>query len=418
MRFVLGQRFIDFIRRKKKLPSDIQMIFKNIKKNIKKNKKIRVCFFVLFDSTFPAKLVYEKMLLNDKFLPFVVVIPKIKIDNGKCSVDFDLLNKSYNTLADELPNVYSSYDVQRNVFIDFSDKYDLVCSANLYDHYTLEQYKIRNITKHSLCFNIPYAYFVTSYLFDFVKIDVQKMFWRIFVENKYNKSVYISSGIPAKKVVVSGYPRLDELAEVQKERNRIRKKIIIAPHSISLKSPKGVEFAEWLNFCDSLLMLPEKYPNIDFVFRPHSLLFVKLLEENIWSQEKIDAYIAKMKSYSNVVYQDGGDFSFDFVNSDGIIHDCGSFLAEYLLTGNPACYMQTKKENRKFYTELGRKCLDHYYIADTETILLRFIDEVILKGLDPMKDKRNKFVEQNLKHNYGTSADYIVKNIQYSLYKS
>ena len=410
MRFVLGQKFIDFIRRKKKLPSDIQMIFKNIKKNIKKNKKIRVCFFVLFDSTFPAKLVYEKMLLNDKFLPFVVVIPKIKLDN--------LLNKSYNTLADELPNVYSSYDVQRNVFIDFSDKYDLVCSANLYDHYTLEQYKIRNITKHSLCFNIPYAYFVTSYLFDFVKIDVQKMFWRIFVENKYNKSVYISSRIPAEKVVVSGYPRLDELAEVQKERNRIRKKIIIAPHSVSLKYPKGVEFAEWLNFGDFLLTLPKKYPNIDFVFRPHPFLFAKLLEEDIWPKEKIDNYIVTMKGYPNVIYQEGGDFSFDFVNSDGIIHDCGSFLVEYLLTEHPACYMQTKKENCRFYTKLGQKCLEHCYIADTESAILKFIDEIILKENDFMQEKRVKFVESNLKFNYGNSADFIVKNILHSLYKN
>lgn len=46
-----------------------------------------------------------------------------------------------------------------------------------------------------------------------------------------------------------------------------------------------------------------------------------------------------MQSYSNVECQDGGDYLQSFVDSDGMIQECSSFLTEYLYTDNFGCYL-------------------------------------------------------------------------------
>ena len=47
---------------------------------------------------------------------------------------------------------------------------------------------------------------------------------------------------------------------------------------------------------DLILELPLLFPDADFVFRPHPLLFTVLDNEGLWTTDKIDKYIATLKS--------------------------------------------------------------------------------------------------------------------------
>ena len=123
-----------------------------------------------------------------------------------------------------------------------------------------------------------------------------------------------------------------------------------------------------------------------------------------------------MESYPNVLYSRGGEYFDMFVNSDGIIHDCGSFLAEYLFTEKPACYMlENKKSIKKWFLPIGQKCLDFCYKTYSEKDIINFIENVILKNKDVLREKRISFVNSNLKLNYPNSSKFILNFIKKEL---
>lgn len=50
---------------------------------------------------------------------------------------------------------------------------------------------------------------------------------------------------------------------------------------------------------------------------------------------------------------------------------------------------------RKFLP-MGQKCLDNYYKAFNKDDILNFIDNVVIKGIDPMKNQRDKGIKIKL----------------------
>lgn len=61
-----------------------------------------------------------------------------------------------------------------------------------------------------------------------------------------------------------------------------------------------------------------------------------------------------------------GDYIDLFLSSDGIIHDSGSFIAEYLYTRKPALHTMTNPKTYEEFNEIGKQCLDVYYHAKTK----------------------------------------------------
>ena len=65
---------------------------------------------------------------------------------------------------------------------------------------------------------------------------------------------------------------MDNLAK-QPIRKRERKTIIIAPHhTIEAKFRNSIGLSNFLEYAELFQELPKKYPQIDFIFRPHPLL--------------------------------------------------------------------------------------------------------------------------------------------------
>jgi CDP-glycerol glycerophosphotransferase (TagB/SpsB family) len=164
------------------------------------------------------------------------------------------------------------------------------------------------------------------------------------------------------------------------------------------------------------IQLPLLYPDVNFVFRPHPLLLTTLCENEFWGKQKTNDYLLKLKSFSNVAYSDSGSYFDLFANSDAIIHDCGSFLAEYLLTEHPACYMLRNVEQiEEMLGDTGKKCLKNCYQAFAENDILNFIDNVVINGNDTMKNERIRFVNEELKINYPNVGKFILEYLEGSL---
>jgi hypothetical protein len=131
---------------------------------------------------------------------------------------------------------------------------------------------------------------------------------------------------------------------------------------------------------------------------------------NLWGKEKTDEYFLKLESFKNAKYDTSGDYFDLFINSDGMIHDCGSFLAEYFYTDNPQCYLLKNDDviNKEF-TDFEKAMLNNTYKAFSRQEIVNFIDNIIIKGKDEMREQRDRFASENIKINHPNASDAILK---------
>ena len=398
-----------------KVHNNYKKIIKYIKKRVIAKEKINVAFFVIYDSIFPAESLFEQMINDDIFNPCIIVIPDIS--RGKKNMYYQM-DKTYNTLSKKYKNVYRSFDNTSNSFMDVHKKFHMICTANPYDKMTYHYYQVNYFSKNCLNFYINYFYFGrTHYELRVAKSIEFNLFWKIFVENNNVKKILERENIKNSNLIVSGYIKMDEYKKYEKDNKRFfRKKILITPHHSIDNFIKDLSISNFLKYSDFFLELPLLYPQIDFIFRPHPLLFINLKNDKYWGKEKVDKYITKLKAIPNLTYQDGGSYMQTFAESDCIINDCGSFLAEYFYTGKPQCYMLNKNIDLNFnFLQEGIEMLNNTYKAYSKDDIINFIDNVILKEKDYMKEVRVNYAGENIKINYPFAANaalnYLKKEI-------
>ena len=213
---------------------------------------------------------------------------------------------------------------------------------------------------------------------------------------------------------VTGLPIMDELLVDKKQlqdpwkpQKKMKKRIIWAPH-FSINPNGWLVYSTFLNIADFMLELAHKYrEEVQFAFKPHPLLWYKLSE--VWGREKTNAYYQQWATLENTQLEQGKYLGL-FKYSDALIHDCGSFSAEYLCTGHPCAYWFKQTANyNKIHTELGQKCIDLHYLIKTKHDLFNFIENTVIKGIDPKKENRLRFAKEEIMVNYPNATKTIME---------
>lgn len=389
---------------------------KDIQKQIRilKNsgRKLKVAFLHMYATDCQNLIIFEKMLDSEKFDPYFIVNP----DVFRSTENFNL---QYSKSIDMLRNKYGNdrillgYDVLEKRFNDYSEQFDIMTTNNPYDHMAHQYFKISYWGKKSIpIFYISYFYMgrchVTAENFS------QKSFnyiWKVFVENE--SAFGISEKyeiIKGKNVVISGYPKFDSYANLKSDTND--KIVIISPHHSIEDTDTSV--GTFLEMEKVYLKLPQLYPEIKFVFRPHPLLFEKL--NDIWTRDRVNDWKAKLLSNKNVIFSEEGDYLQLFKNSSALIHDCGSFTAEYLFTEKPCAYIHKRTVNMdKTFTDFGKQCISYHYSINNEEDILKFINEVVIGNNDWLQGKRKYFAESKVMINYPHSSDFILNYLSDSI---
>ena len=116
------------------------------------------------------------------------------------------------------------------------------------------------------------------------------------------------------------------------------------------------------------------------------------------------------------IYDNSQDYFEYFADSDAMIHDCGSFIGEYLHTEKPCCYMLKNLEQvQDGLLPLGQACMENYYKALSENDIISFIEEVVIKRNDPLAEARVNFVRSQLKVNYPNASQKFVQMLEKTL---
>ena len=371
---------------------------------MKNGQKIRVGFYIV--EVFQYASIYEEMLKSDFFEPFIVVVPDVL----RKEITISCMKKSYELLRSKYENVYMGMDEKTGKYLDFSDKLDVVFFCNPYQQMAHPYHFIwKMLEKNILTCYQNYGYNTVLWGRNYIcSMPFYNSCWKVFAdsEESYNDLLAYQPR-KAENAWISGYSKMDKLADVTPKKN-LRKQILLCPHHTI--DYENLQLSNFLKYSDFFLKLPQKYPEIDFIFRPHQLLKYNL--SKYWSEEKAEEYYNKILSYPNVKYDTGQDYFQTFVNSDAMIHDCGSFTAEYLFTGKPCCYMlKNVEEISQTFLPIGQRCLDNYYKAFNQEEICSFIENVVLKEDDPMKKDREEF-SNYLKLNYPKVGKKITEYIK------
>ena len=123
---------------------------------------------------------------------------------------------------------------------------------------------------------------------------------------------------------------------------------------------------------------------MQWCFKPHPILNSKLQNHADWGREKTEEYYEfwKNQSYSQL---NEGDYVDLFCESTAMIHDSGSFLAEYLHVNKPVLYLVNTDNYMDFYNDFGKKALDCCDLGKSENDILIFIEN--LKHITNLTEK-------------------------------
>lgn len=226
--------------------------------------------------------------------------------------------------------------------------------------------------------------------------------WRLFFPSETRKrqaeNVQYNGGF---NIRITGEPVVDLFrapinSSSWKEQAFFKKRIIWAPH-FSIQENGFLHHNSFLWLYESMLEIAHRYKEkVQFSFKPHPRLLKFLYEMPEWGQEKADAYYQAWKEGENTQLDTGAYIDL-FKESDAMIHDCGSFTAEYHFTRNPVLYTSSNiKAVYDSLNNLGKEALDAHYISDTVSGIDSFIEETVLGGNDPQKARREAFYQKYL----------------------
>jgi len=351
------------------------------------------------------------MLNHPRFSPVVVICPITNFGKRKM---IQHLSEGYFHFKSMGYNVLKAYDENSDKYINLEIELepDIIFYTNPYKGVIDNRYYIDNYLNY-LTIYVSYNFGNNNDYQMFHNLSLHNLVWRLYAETEEHKRYSLNwARNRGRNVVVSGYPGIEPLTRKDykpslidwKIKDNSLKKIIWAPHH-TIAPVRNVDYSCFIRYCDFMLALADKYKDqVQFVFKPHPILRDNL--DNIWGKEKTDAYYKKWLSKQNCSLNDG-DYIDLFYTSDAMIHDCGSFIIEYLFMNKPVIRTLNNNSIDSMFNPFALNCL--YYFAYNEQDIELFVNNVI-NGVDPLKEQRTKFVN-NVLMPKGSPSQNIIDDI-------
>ena len=365
------------------------------------SRPVNVAFFAMSLSLWRYQRVFEIMQKNPGFHPFIVLTPGASFSPEQQKQDLSQLQKYFKKrdipyidwdFTKNAPSMPLSGKLKPGIIFYTQPYYDSLPASVSYE----------NMRQSLFCYcqygmgpyDEPWAYNQTFY-------DIA---WRLFYARQRDleaaKRFALNRG---RNVIVTGYTNIDvyldpeKPTDVWKQDNDGKKRLIWAPH-FTINSRKGLyKHSNFLWMAHIMIILAQQYAeNLQIAFKPHPLLLSELYKHPAWGKEKTDAYYQKWATMHNTQLETG-DYLDLFRSSDAMIHDCSSFLVEYLYLNKPVMFVAPNvDEVCTSFAPFGRNSLKQHYVAVTADDIKDFISNVVLGGKDTMRDSREEFFGKEL----------------------
>lgn len=377
-------------------------------RSIQERGTARVVFFVSNISMWKQQGLYDLMADDKRFEPMIVICPFATFTQQQKEADMQQLKQYFNSLNIPFIEGVKDPDCLSRLnpdIIFYPQPYFRLYQNNL------------DAVEHEdklLCYS-PYALFTVGEAWAY-NSRLQVTAWKLFYQTEFHKAEAAKYCLnKGKNVEVTGEFDADAFARPVKGTrwkpgSEDKKRIIWAPH-YSITGEAVVNRGSFIWLAPLMLELAGRYSDrIHFAFKPHPRLKSELYAHKDWGKTRTDEYYSKWETMTNTQLNDG-EYVELFKESDALIHDSGSFTAVYHYTRKPSMFVASDIES--VYNELnglGRACLDLHYIGRNPEDIIEFIQNVVMNGQDTKADDRNKYVNEVLIPQKGTSSEQNVFN--------
>lgn len=371
---------------------------------------VRVIFFALSTGMWKYDPLF-KMLLNDnRFQPIIVPYPQLWISKEE---QIARQNEIISFCMEKNYPYLIGYDISTGNYISARElDADFVCFTQPYNNQPYF-WKVEQFYHNSLIFYYPYGFHIDlgngndNELYNQL---IHNVAWKIFYNSPDSYYTFKSNKITrGRNFVYVGNLAKDEIeanrsAFIWKDEGHARKRIIWAPHH-TIGEDDAIPFSNFLNMAEPMVQLAKDMKDkAEFAFKPHPALKDKLYE--IWGKDKTDAYYGVWDSMPNTILATG-DYKALFATSDALVHDCVTFMFDYLYTGNPVMFIN-RPNGIKPKNKIALDCYNLHYQGYSMTDVSEFIHSVVLNGEDPRAVERAQFQIERLQTSSNTP---IAKNI-------
>ncbi len=358
--------------------------------------KVRVVFVMQYlPSWEKVKILYDKMLLDDKIEPFILAIPMEQKHEDIRYSKFER-NETYDFLIEQGYQVINGLGDDGNWLDLRSLKPDYVFYTRPYNSFLPDEYKSSSVAKYARICVVMYGMPISSIGQCGINRDFFSYVSCYFAEDEEIKQIFMSKfylGIMShlQKVVVVGSPVLETVYEQKKEQTDIWNfgkdehglKVLWLPRWSTDKKEGGSNF---FKYKDALLEHFTKSHN-KLLIRPHPLMFQNFINTGEWSEEEKNKFIKICYREENIELDLSEIYTTTMWSSDILIADITSIIPEYFLTGKPIIYCYPEAEI--IHTELMKKMLQSCYVVHNKKELFQILDN-LENNIDPLKIEREK----------------------------
>ena len=372
---------------------------------LKHKKRITVMIFAMHPAYWHCDSLYKAMAAHERFDVSIVVCGEVQNGMGVMMKQMEMTCAYLD--AKGYPYI-RAYDHGRWADLKTLVNPDIVMYAKPYDGVMPRQYRMNNFLDRLFIY-VPYGLSTVNGA-ELCNTRLHAMAWMKIYDSELQFS---NSALSRGNSRITGSPVVDEFLaqrscldanpwkKMDDEGEGHHKRIIWAPHH----SVGGgtLCYSNFLAVADDMVALAEEYADrIQVAFKPHPLLREVLYAHPQWGKERTDDYYRRWDTMVNTQLEQG-QYAALFMPSDAMIHDCASFTAEYLITGNPVMYL-AKGHHESTLNDFGRRAFDLHYKGQTMADIRLFIDDVVCGGNDPMRPERISFVNNHLLPRGGRSA--------------
>lgn len=365
-------------------------------KSMRKKEVINVTFLVNDLPTWKTESLFSEMLRHPRFNPIVGIPIAIERPGSHLEVIEHCKNNNYPFIV---------LDSEKR--IKPQTKADIV--------FYLKPYQPEYHPKHRYVENLDIIHMYVFYSFHGIlePAVLNKPMYRVqlydFYDNIFSaEDAKADSWNHGENFCVTGLPFADDLladkslTKDQWKDSSGRKRIIYAPHhTIGGIHMKGCDYGTFLETGEYMLELAKKYKDmVFFAFKPHPLLRDRLCR--VWDESRVSAYFKEWQELENAQYENGPYIGL-FKYSDALIHDCSSFIAEYIAMDKPVMFLLKDEHIDDNLNRTFKYAQKLHYHGRTYDDIERFI-QMVIEDDDPIADERHKFVQDYLHPPYGKTA--------------
>ena len=384
---------------KKNLSRKMSVKHQELIVKIRKKNKIKVVFLVIHHSVWKVDSIFKYMQSDPLFEPIILICPYIiyneEIMNKDLNAAYDFFKRKNYPVISSLKNIEKPYDWLKLKEL----QPDLVFFTNPHK-LTLSEYYVDAYMNYLTCY-VPYHHEVGAYSGNESQYNqsIHNAFWKIFVPHQCSKDTYKNyCAAKDRNVVVTGYPACEDLylkhtVNVWKPQTVSKLKIIWAPHHTI--DNENLPYSNFIEYAEEFIGLVNNTKDVvQWAFKPHPVLKSNLYLHSKWGKKRTDLYYQFWDENSNTQLEEG-EYAALFQQSDAMIHDSGSFLAEYIYLKKPVLYSVKTNNYKDFYNDFGLSALSCIKVAKKWGDILKFVNSLIA-GKERINLEHDFFIEKNI----------------------